>query len=538
MGLGPPVLELYRQLKILGALDGVRNVIELGSQDFWCPHQNLVRSLFAAFGRLEPPPELLLTTNVSQLPARQLYEELGFNYSCVDVDGRAGSIALDLNFDGAPPEHVGRYDLVTNHGTSEHVLNQYNVFKAMHDFAKPGGLMVHAVPFTVHLNHGFFNYQPNFFESLARYNSYEILGLWVGPDWQLPSFVPWHPALLDFLTLSSKTTHLLVVVLRKKYPLDFCTPFQEEYEPTVPDSSLSRYAVTIDGETMSGARIKYLTKSDQLAKEYRGEIQVLKTAIHSCGRQIDVLQQEFADGSHPVAGEQSLKQVADQLEQIKSQLTASLNGGTRPPPQQYSYEERAQITSVIPYDADQATRDHGVSILRVSPIRGGALTWLRIRALINCYSSEPNAAVVAIFQDGFDRPVALLAEPLQPRQLTLMDREVLASFGGGLVARALEVRIGLSHEGGTLWLNHDPIQNRDAAIPSCVQFSWSIGETEKFPGQSSLTTLLAEKGAALQAMRSLLAEKEAALQAIRNSRSWRITAPLRIIRNWLSRRST
>src|ERR1700732_4160718 len=40
---------------------------------------------------------------------------------------------------------------------------------------------VDALPFTVHLEHGFFSYQPNLFEALARYNSYQTLGTWVGP---------------------------------------------------------------------------------------------------------------------------------------------------------------------------------------------------------------------------------------------------------------------------------------------------------------------------------------------------------------------
>ena len=71
--------------------------------------------------------------------------------------------------------------------------------------------MLHALPFTVHLEHGFFNYQPNLFDALARYNSYETLGTWVGPDWSLSSLIPWEPRLLEFLTLNAKTTHLLVV---------------------------------------------------------------------------------------------------------------------------------------------------------------------------------------------------------------------------------------------------------------------------------------------------------------------------------------
>jgi hypothetical protein len=51
MGLGPPEIDLYRQLKLQGALEGVTEVMELGSQDFWCPQKNLVTALCKAFGR-------------------------------------------------------------------------------------------------------------------------------------------------------------------------------------------------------------------------------------------------------------------------------------------------------------------------------------------------------------------------------------------------------------------------------------------------------------------------------------------------------
>jgi hypothetical protein len=272
--------------------------MELGSQDFWCPQKNLVGALFKAFGRSVPDPALLGTTNTSQQPARLLYEALGIKYDCVDVDGRTGSIVLDLNFDPVPETHRGKYGLVTNHGTSEHLLNQFNVFKAMHDFARPGGLFVHAVPFTVHLEHGFFNYQPNFFEALARYNSYETLGLWVGPDWQLASFVPWDPTLLDFLVLSPKTTHLLVVAQRKMYDREFCVPFQEVYEAAVPDEALSRYAMVIDGEVLDAKRVKYLTKDTVLAEEYLTQIMGLNNWIDAYKGQIDGLKHELAMTRH------------------------------------------------------------------------------------------------------------------------------------------------------------------------------------------------------------------------------------------------
>jgi hypothetical protein len=177
-------------------------------------------------------------------------------------------------------------------------MNQYNVFKMMHEFVKPGGVMIHAVPFTVHLEHGFFNYQPNFFEALARYNSYETLGLWVGPDWQLASFIPWDPILLDYLAFNSKTTHLLVVAQRKMYDKPFCVPFQEIYENMVPDEARSRYPMVIDGEIFDGKRVKYLTKDEILAKEYKTEIMGLNNLILSYKGQVDTLRDELAVTKH------------------------------------------------------------------------------------------------------------------------------------------------------------------------------------------------------------------------------------------------
>lgn len=59
MGLGPTVLALYTQLKSLGVFEGVHDVMELGAQNVWCPKAQLVKHLFKAFGKLEPPGDML-----------------------------------------------------------------------------------------------------------------------------------------------------------------------------------------------------------------------------------------------------------------------------------------------------------------------------------------------------------------------------------------------------------------------------------------------------------------------------------------------
>lgn len=274
MGLGPPILALYRQMQLLGGFEGVRNVMELGAQNAWCKTPALLNSLFEAFGRPAPDAAMVRRFLEWKASGRELYEALGMTYRCVDLDPSFHSVRMDLNFDNVPAEEVGKYCFVTNHGTSEHIANQLNVFKAMHEFCRPGGMLLHAVTFTVHLEHGFFNYQPNFFHALAKYNGYETLGIWVGPDWQLSSLVPYEIGLLDYLVINAKTTHLLVVLQRKLHDTKFSVPFQGIYEDMVPKDALARYSVVVDGTLTKATPGKYLTDvpGRQLLQEVRKRI--------------------------------------------------------------------------------------------------------------------------------------------------------------------------------------------------------------------------------------------------------------------------
>jgi SAM-dependent methyltransferase len=203
------------------------------------------------------------STGTGHAPSRHLHESLGFKYQCIDIDGNFGAIALDMNFDPLPAEYRGKFGMTTNHGTTEHIFNQLNAFKMIHDLTRPGGLMLHALPFTIHLEHGFFNYQPNLFDALARFNSYKTLGVWVGPDWTLSSLVPWEPSLLNYLRVAPDSSHLLVVLQQKTHDNEFCVPIQTVYEPMVPESALDRYQLVVDGEFYSGRRIREVTRGSQ-----------------------------------------------------------------------------------------------------------------------------------------------------------------------------------------------------------------------------------------------------------------------------------
>jgi hypothetical protein len=290
MGLGPPVIALYHQLKLLGIFDNVKNVIELGSQNVWCPHTTLLCKLFDSFGKPRPSDALLQSFAGWTGSARDMYEGLGLEYNCVDSDGKYGALVLDINSATVPSDHKGRYQLTTNHGTTEHLINQLNAFRMIHDFTCPGGLILHALPFIGTFDHGFFSYHPNFFEALARYNSYETLGMWLGVDWQQASFIPWHAQLLEILNLNPKTTGLLVVLHRKQYNTEFCIPFQGVYEDTKVESISSNYCLVVDGDYYDGRRERFVTKDQVIAAHVEHLVQA-RIAQTEAPQLIDALAQ-------------------------------------------------------------------------------------------------------------------------------------------------------------------------------------------------------------------------------------------------------
>ncbi|MGT2440264.1 hypothetical protein ACU4GH_35950 [Bradyrhizobium betae] len=76
---------------------------------------------------------------------------------------------------------IGRYDVVFNFGTTEHIFNQWNCFEVIHDACTVGGVIYHQLPASGYLDHGYYCYTPLFFKEMAAANSYELLDLFVTP---------------------------------------------------------------------------------------------------------------------------------------------------------------------------------------------------------------------------------------------------------------------------------------------------------------------------------------------------------------------
>jgi hypothetical protein len=186
VSLNNTFLEDLSELKRRGALDRCSSVIEIGAQQLsnnFLQDNDLLSRCCALFGKektsLGSPIESKTVDGVEQLAdgnptSRQFWQSIGFAYASVEFDGHRDSIPLDLNYNRVRRMRAA-FDLIVNTGTTEHVANQDNAFRVMHDLCKLGGIMYHQLPAGGMMTHGLVTYTPKFFWHLCRENHYEAL---------------------------------------------------------------------------------------------------------------------------------------------------------------------------------------------------------------------------------------------------------------------------------------------------------------------------------------------------------------------------
>lgn len=175
MGITSFDLELIK--KALKIKPDIKSVIELGAQSLYLSASN------------KPPF------------ASNLYKSLGIQYTSIDLAGDNGAIQKDL---AHPLEGMEKYDLVTNFGSSEHVVQMagykttsfhnghinsiyptkvtdaiaglYNCHLNMHNLLSVGGIMINVNPKTGNWpGHGYHWYTTKFYFQLIEKSEYELL---------------------------------------------------------------------------------------------------------------------------------------------------------------------------------------------------------------------------------------------------------------------------------------------------------------------------------------------------------------------------
>jgi hypothetical protein len=122
-----------------------------------------------------------------------------------------------------------RFDVCINNGTTEHVFNQANVYKAIHDHTRAGGVMVHWTPCLGWVNHGLFHVQPGFFFDLSAANGYSVLLARLATTKNLYDLNPAGVNEEAFSAHPELRNALACVVLRRETAAPFKYPLQGKY---------------------------------------------------------------------------------------------------------------------------------------------------------------------------------------------------------------------------------------------------------------------------------------------------------------------
>jgi hypothetical protein len=191
VGLAADTILHLINLRRAGRLPDRGRVVEIGAQQLANSFLRAKAELAELYGLFDRKPVELgsqqetaivdgIELQAEAAPASQpFWESLGFAYDAVEYGGHRGVTSLDLNRDSVPASLRDAFDLIVNAGTTEHVINQDNAFRVIHDLAKVGGMMLHELPGGGMLTHGVVSYNPQFFWLLCRDNNYDVFDLTV-----------------------------------------------------------------------------------------------------------------------------------------------------------------------------------------------------------------------------------------------------------------------------------------------------------------------------------------------------------------------
>ncbi len=177
MGLGIAAVQNTLELHNLGYLKNSKSVIEIGSQELHLKKEDL-KELFDNAGLksdlVDKYPNINNWPEKPRCSSKYFYESLGIKeYQCIDINDDYGAIPHDLNKPFEDRSKFNKFDIVTDHGSCEHVFNIAECYRTMHNLTKPGGyIIIHQAVFK---GNGYFKFDESFFEGVAAANSYKII---------------------------------------------------------------------------------------------------------------------------------------------------------------------------------------------------------------------------------------------------------------------------------------------------------------------------------------------------------------------------
>jgi hypothetical protein len=174
MGASAGNLDVIASLYRRGLLPRGGAIADLGCSQLRDAGVDDLRRFFDCFGAIVPDEE------IERLAAHNVFltehvKRAGFSYRAFDIVTAPDCEWLDLNSDRVPKRWRGHFDLVLNFGTTEHVLDQFNAFRTLHDLAKPGGMIYSLFLRGGNMDHGLLHYTDRFVDLLCEANCYDAV---------------------------------------------------------------------------------------------------------------------------------------------------------------------------------------------------------------------------------------------------------------------------------------------------------------------------------------------------------------------------
>ena len=113
--------------------------------------------------------------DVGEVSVRDYFTSKGVDYTSIDLNGNLGALKIDL---GKPIKDeclLGKFDIVTDFGTMEHVVEQEVCLDNIDSLVKPGGLMVHTIPDNPKDMHGLYFYDDDWLKNLIKDRGYTLV---------------------------------------------------------------------------------------------------------------------------------------------------------------------------------------------------------------------------------------------------------------------------------------------------------------------------------------------------------------------------
>lgn len=198
-------------------------------------------------------------------------------YECLDVSKHEqAGILHDLN-QPLPPNQAGRWDLVVDAGTCEHVYNFPQAVRNAVDLARPGGWLFFVSPCEGFAGHGFYQISPEFFHrTFSRERGFDMKKVWLN----CPAGSPRIYEVLDSSEIGDRNpspgqpSFLFSLVRKLASASDFPPPVQADYQAILQAAALP--GDTTNPKILQARRIKSVLRGI-LGKRRYGRMVALKS---------------------------------------------------------------------------------------------------------------------------------------------------------------------------------------------------------------------------------------------------------------------